>query len=160
MTIFQASDLSKKRKEVLEAARKDHALIRDTQGEGLVMLPAQRVKGLEKFNIWSVNLTRLRRLQHGRARSSVVDWGDLAWLLPLDDDDLSEFCEELSDTLLICSAEEDYAQLDSMIHDWKVTAGQLADPLRRHTLLTDRLEDADFTPVDEPQAPISGGVDD
>jgi hypothetical protein len=63
--IYTASDLDRKRREVTDAARRGLARIRDTDGMGLVLLPAPH------------------------------DFGDLTWLRYLDDDDLTTFIAEL-----------------------------------------------------------------
>jgi hypothetical protein len=63
--IYTASDLDRKRREVTDAARRGLARIRDTDGMGLVLLPAPH------------------------------DFGDLTWLRHLDDDDLTTFIAEL-----------------------------------------------------------------
>ena len=88
-----------------------------------------------------------------RESSNTVEWGDLAWLRVLDNDDLSTFCEDLANELIIDASEDDFTGLDCLIREWRATAGQLEDPLRKRILLSSELEKADFT---EAQAPASG----
>ncbi|KAB8287100.1 hypothetical protein DSM100688_1875 [Bifidobacterium ramosum] len=144
MTIFQASDLAAKRTEVLQAARDGKAVIRDPQGQGLVMLPENRLQNLEQYNQWSLHLERLRRIIASGRRPSIAELGELAWLRVFDNEDLESFCEDLSDQLIACSADEDYSQLEQMIKEWKVTAGQLEDPLRKRILLHNGVDPDDF----------------
>jgi hypothetical protein len=76
----------------------------------------------------------------------VAGWGDLAWLRVFDDD-FAAFCDELSDELIIDISEDDFTGLDELLHDWKATAGQLEDPLRKRVLLSPGLDQDDFTKV-------------
>ncbi|TPF77654.1 MULTISPECIES: hypothetical protein [unclassified Bifidobacterium] len=145
MTIFQASDLATKRTEVLQAARDGKAVIRDPQGQGLVMLPERKLQNLEKYSQWSVQLERLRRIVNSSRRPSVAELGELAWLRVFDNEDLESFCDDLSDQLIACSADGDYSQLDQMIKEWKITAGQLEDPLRKRILLRNGVDPAELT---------------
>mgnify|MGYP000040185385 CR=1 FL=1 len=66
-----------------------------------------------------------------RESSNTVEWGDLAWLRVLDNDDLSTFCEDLANELIIDASEDDFTGLDCLIREWRATAGQLEDPLRK-----------------------------
>ena len=54
--IYTVSDLSRKRREVADAARRGLARIRDTDGTGLVLLPAQRYEVLEAVSLWNDRL--------------------------------------------------------------------------------------------------------
>lgn len=150
MTIYQASDLASKRTEILDAASNGRALIRDTKGQGLVLLPEETLEHLEQYSEWSIKLERLRRLLAYNRRPTVAELGDLAWLRVFDDDDLHEFCDELSEQLVACLADGDFADLNTLIRDWRVTAGQLEDPLRKRILLQAEANTDDFTPAKPP----------
>lgn len=82
----------------------------------------------------------------------MAGWGDLAWLRVFDDEDLNCFCEELSDELVIDASKEDYSGLEELLSDWKATAGQLEDPLRRKILLSPGLDRDDFAEARDPKA--------
>ena len=152
MGTFQVSDLARKRTAVIEAARTDCAVIRD-KDQDLVMLKKSRLSNLEKYQQCSMRLERLRSIINSENRPNTVEWGDLAWLRVLDNDDLSTFCEDLANELIIDASEDDFTGLDCLIREWRATAGQLEDPLRKRILLSSELEKADFT---EAQAPASG----
>ena len=96
---------------------------------------------------------KIRSIINSENRPNTVEWGDLAWLRVLDNDDLSTFCEDLANELIIDASEDDFTGLDCLIREWRATAGQLEDPLRKRILLSSELEKADFT---EAQAPASG----
>jgi hypothetical protein len=83
----------------------------------------------------------------------VAGWGDLAWLRVFDNDDLTAFCDDLSDELIIDISEDDFTGLDELLHDWKATAGQLEDPLRKRVLLSPGLDQDDFTEAEVPAEP-------
>ena len=151
-TIFQPTDLRSKRVEVLKAAREGKALIRDnTTGTGLVMLPESDLSVLETFTVWSLKLEHLRVLVSSGEQIKVTDLGDLAWLRVFDNEDLQTFCAELSDELIACYADHDFAPLSQFLHAWKTTAQQLEDPLRKKLLLQDSVTDADFIPAEKPE---------
>jgi hypothetical protein len=103
--IYTASDLDRKRREVTDAARRGLARIRDTDGMGLVLLPAPH------------------------------DFGDLTWLRHLDDDDLTTFIAELRAAVSVAYHDDDLTELEQLARDWRATADELADPARRHALL-------------------------
>lgn len=152
MSSFLVSDLAKQRTEVLKAARQGGAIIRDNKGSELVMLPNSRLVNLELHKDWSLKLERLRYILQSESRPDVAGWGDLAWLRVFDDEDLNCFCEELSDELVIDASKEDYSGLEELLSDWKATAGQLEDPLRRKILLSPGLDRDDFAEARDPKA--------
>ena len=152
MSSFLVSDLAKQRTEVLKAARQGGAIIRDNKGPELVMLPNSRLVNLELHKDWSLKLERLRYILQSESRPDVAGWGDLAWLRVFDDEDLNCFCEELSDELVIDASKEDYSGLEELLSDWKATAGQLEDPLRRKILLSPGLDRDDFAEARDPKA--------
>ncbi|MGE4714263.1 MULTISPECIES: hypothetical protein [Bifidobacterium] len=153
MVIYTASELASKRVEVINTAVNDgRARIRISEGEELVMLPEKRLADLEKNRLWSLRLERLRRLLAANRRPTVAELGDLAWLRVFDNEDLTSFCDDISDQLIACDADENYSELDATIKDWKTTAGQLEDPLRKKILLQDTVDSKDFAEVSIPSA--------
>ena len=148
MALFKSSDLQSNRRAVLDAAARDRAIISDRDGQ-LVMLPEKRLGNLEKYQNWSLKLARLRSLEK-RSDATVAEWGDLAWLKAFDAEDLDAFCDELYDLLITCAAMDDFDALDESIREWKTTAGQLEDPLRRRVLLSDGFDDEDFVAASAP----------
>ena len=134
-TIFQATDLAQRRTEFLAAARDGGARLRDKDGTSLVMLPESHVRLLEELSDWSTAYMRLESLVRRGSQPTVSDLGDLAWLRVFDLDDLREFVAELHEVLVAARADDSTRAIDDMIRDWRVTAEQLSDPLRRSVLL-------------------------
>ena len=66
-----------------------------------------------------------------------------------DVDDLREFVDELQTLLLVALADNDTSEIDQMIRDWRITARQLEDPLRR-SVLTARHDSSSFMAAAEP----------
>lgn len=133
--IFQASDLARDRTRFLDAARSGRALVRDKDGTGLVMLPESDLAILEGFASWSQVHNRLVHLLASRRELTVGELGDLAWLRVFSPEDVRDFVDELHSTLIAALADRRIEVLDEMVRDWRVTARQLEDPLRRSVLL-------------------------
>ena len=135
--------------ESCEAGRCHH---QGNKGPELVMLPNSRLVNLELHKDWSLKLERLRYILQSESRPDVAGWGDRAWLSVFYDEDHNCFCEELSDELVIDASKEDYSGLEELLSDWKATAGQLEDPLRRKILLSPGLDRDDFAEARDPKA--------
>lgn len=147
-SIFQLTDLANNRSEVVAAARGRGARLRDKDGTGLVMLTENRVHLLEELARWNLAHLRLENLFRRSATPSVSELGELAWLRVFDHEDQLEFLSDLHDALVSAHADESVAVLDACVHEWRVTAQQLEDPLRRSILMresiaADELEEAD-----------------
>jgi hypothetical protein len=147
-TIFQTSDLVNKRLEFMEAARGGLARVRDKDGTSYVMLPEGRLTLLEELAQWSHALVRLEALLR-KGRPNVTELGGLAWLRCFDVSDLREFADDLHEALVAAHADGDKQVLDTCVHEWRVTARQLADPLRRSVLLGSHSPE-DFDEASEP----------
>lgn len=144
--IYQASDLAgNKRVDFIKDARAGRARLRDKDGTSLVMLPEAHLAALEEHAHWSRAHQRISFLYRSGSRPSVEELGDLAWMRTLDEEDVSCFLDELHDALIAGLADESSDAIDETVNAWRLTARQLADPLRRsvlteHTQLTDYLE--------------------
>lgn len=148
--VFQASDLAgAKRREFLGAARQGGALLRDTDGFALKMLPLAQFEAMAQVASTALAAFQAQyALRHGQARPS--DLGPLAWLAAFDADDRAEFFDELRDALSMAVATSDAAPLERCLHDWCTTAQALSDPLRREVLTGPG--DDDYAEVDRPEA--------
>lgn len=148
-TIFQTSDLAKRRTEFVQAAREGGAHLRDRDGTSYVMLREQRVQSLESLAAWSGRLLRLQGLLSRDRLPTVAELGDLAWLRPFDRDDLREFIDELHEVLIASLSDETTDVLDDVVRAWRVTAREIEDPLRR-SVLTSEHSAADFVDAERP----------
>jgi hypothetical protein len=134
--IFTASDLDRKRREVIDTARRGLARIRDTDGMGLVLLPARHYEVLDTVSRWH---DRLEVVERARAKPASdrrpSDFGELTWLRHLDEDDLATFAAEVRAAVSVAYHDDDLAELEQLVHDWRVTADELSDSARREVLL-------------------------
>ncbi len=147
--VFQASDLAgAKRREFLGAAREGGALLRDTDGFALTMVPLAQLEAVTEIaQVAVAALLALASLSRGFTRPA--DLGQLAWLATFDEEDRAEFFEELRDALSVAEATRDAAPIEACLRDWRTTARALSDP-RRRAILTGPGDD-DYAEVDRPQ---------
>jgi hypothetical protein len=134
--IYTASDLDRRRREVTDTARRGVARIRDTDGLGLVLLPARHYDVLEAVGRWH---DRLEIVERARAKPPgdrvASDFGDLTWLRHLDEDDLATFVAEVRAAVSLAYHDDDLGELEQLLRDWRITADELADATRREVLL-------------------------
>jgi hypothetical protein len=149
-TVFQSSDLAKRRVELLDAARSGLARVRDKDGTSLVMIPESRLALLEELATWNNAHLQLERLLSRGCLPSVGDLGALAWLRVFDLGDLREFVAELHECLVAAHADQDVQPLAECLKAWRITARQLEDPLRRHVLTATDIRPTDLIEVDRP----------
>lgn len=149
--IYTASDLDRKRREVTDTARRGVARIRDTDGMGLVLLPAKHYEVLDAVSRWHDRLDVAERARAKPASDRVpLDFGDLTWLRHLDNDDLATFVAEVRAAVSVAYHDDDLTELDQLLRDWRATADELADPARREALLGEFHVD-DFVDADRPE---------
>ena len=132
--VFQASDLAgAKRREFLGAARKGGALLRDTDGFALTMVPLSQLEAVTEVARTAVAaLLAAAALSRGPVRPAEL--GQFAWLTVFDDDDRAEFFSELRDALAVAEATRDAAAVETCLREWRITARALSDPLAREIL--------------------------
>ena len=146
--VFQASDLAgAKRREFLGAAREGGALLRDTDGFALTMVPLAQLEAITEIaQVAVAALLALAALSRGSARPA--DLGQLAWLATFDEDDRAEFFEELRDALSVAAATRDSAPVET-------ACGNGAPPPRRCRIryggILTAPGDDDYAEVDRPQ---------
>jgi hypothetical protein len=149
--IYTASDLDRKRREVIDAARRGIARIRDTDGMGLVLLPARHYEVLDAVSRWYDRLDIVERARAKPPEDRVPrDFGELTWLRHFEDDDLATFIAELRAAVSVAYHDDDLIELDQLARDWRATAEELADPARRDVLLAG-FAAADFVEVGRPE---------
>jgi hypothetical protein len=134
--IYTASDLDRRRREVTDAARRGLARIRDTDGMGLVLLPARHYDVLEAVSRWYDRLDVVERARTKPAADRVpADFGELTWLRHLDGEDLTTFLAEARAAVSVAYHDDDLSELEQLVRDWRATADELADSARREVLL-------------------------
>lgn len=119
---FQATDLQRKSREVLDAARTAQgALIRDKDGTNLLVLPAGRVSITEYLLAGQTAALRILRLTSEEPAADPLLYGDLGWLAGLPVDMQREFAWEYVQALqAIPSTGID--PVEDLIYDWQQTA--------------------------------------
>jgi len=129
--VFQASDLAgAKRREFLGAAREGGALLRDTDGFALTMVPLAQLEAITEVARTAVAaLLALAALSRGSVRPAEL--GQLAWLAVFGEDDRAEFFAELLDALPVAEATRDASRVETCLREWRATAQALSDPPRR-----------------------------
>jgi hypothetical protein len=133
-TVFQASDLAgARRREFLGAAREGGALLRDTDGFALTMVPLSQLEAIAEVARTAV-AALLAAAALGRGQARPAELGQLAWLAAFDEDDRAEFFGELRDALAIAEATRDAAPVETCLREWRTTARALSDPLAREIL--------------------------
>jgi Family of unknown function (DUF6247) len=133
-TVFQASDLAgARRREFLGAAREGGALLRDTDGFALTMVPLSQLEAITEVARTAVAaLLAAGALSRGQARPAEL--GQLAWLAVFDEEDRAEFFDELRDALAVAEATRDAEPVERCLREWRTTARALSDPLAREIL--------------------------
>ena len=133
---YQATDLARKHREVIDAARHGGALIRDKDGTALVMAPAEVVDRADAIAQLALDLVRAAQAimddQHERTPGA---YGGLGWLSVLPVDSQRRFFEEMSDALMVAASGTSLRPVELLLGDWRATAEAWADPDTRKRLL-------------------------
>lgn len=138
-TTFQATDLARRSREVLSAARTaTGAIIRDKDGESLLVEPAGR-SGRVRYELAGTrNALRVLRLLDVPAESrDPVLYGELAWIAVFPDSDQKLFAWEFVRALESMDATGP-EPIEQLLYEWRQTArawvdedlrGELTGPL-------------------------------
>ena len=132
--VFQASDLAgARRREFISAARSGRALLRDTDGFALVMVPLAELEAVTELGHTAVALIRAESVLR-QAKARPFELGAMAWLSVFDEDDRTEFFDELHDAISLADSTHDLEPLRTCLKAWQTTARALSDPTRRQIL--------------------------
>jgi hypothetical protein len=134
--VYDLSNLQQQGKAMLDAARHGKARIRGADGQTFQLLPERRAQALEHIAQAMANLVPILQPLQPRILDCPPAYGEWAWLESLDADDLCEFVEEMLGALVVTAREESAAELEQTLSEWRTTAQQLADPMRRSILLS------------------------
>jgi hypothetical protein len=133
--IYSASDLSTRRRELLDAARAGYAQIRDKDGTGLVVLPQQDYDHLKVFSAFLSKLIALdAAFEKPASDRRSVDFGEFAWLVVFDEEDQQTFRRELLEALASSLGSKTMEPVEECLHDWRATAGALSNEKGRRIL--------------------------
>lgn len=140
---FQATDLQRKSREVLDAARTpEGALIRDKDGTNLLVVPAVRVSVTEYVLAGQTAALRVLRLVSEEPAPDPLLYGNLGWLTVLPPDMQRTFAWEYVRALQAVPS-TGIGPVDDLLYDWQQTARAWSDEQLRAELTA---------PIDEPAA--------
>ena len=138
---YQATDLARHHRAVIDAARAGRALLRDKDGSALVLAPAAEIDRTYEIAELALELIRARQAVDREAgQRSAGLYGDLAWLTVLPDDIQRRCLDELTEALLVASSGLSLRPLELLLGDWRATAEAWADPDAREALLAEETE--------------------
>ena len=133
---YQATDLARHHREVIDAARAGRALVRDKDGTALILALAADVERSDEIARLALELVRARQTftLPDELRSPAA-YGDLAWVSVLPDDDQRQFLDELTEALLVAASGTSLRPVELLVGDWRATAEAWANPDTRESLL-------------------------
>ena len=131
---YQATDLVRNHRKVLDSARRGGALVRDKDGLALLMAPLEEIERERGVTGLALDLVRAA-LAIIRGDQAAASFGDLGWVSVLPPESQRQFFSEMSDALLVASSGLSMRNVDLLLGDWKATAESWADPDVRERLL-------------------------
>ena len=144
-TIFQSSDLNRRGRSILDAARTGLARIRDTDGRSLVVTTEEayeelrsRTETLRELTAAMTSFITIERaVDHEGRDPSMAELGHWTWVRHLPREDAGEFVRDVGDALYTSCQAGSAVALMTVLDEWKATAEALSDPLSRETLLAE-----------------------
>lgn len=137
-TAFQATDLQRNHRLVLDEARERPTLIRDKDGVMLQVGLADDIRRSDYLRKVMLDVIRLHlALALAVEYRSPSLYGSFGWASILPEEDQHKFLEELTDQIFISGDSGDSGDLEDLIEDWKVTALTWADESLRDVLTED-----------------------
>ncbi len=131
---YQATDLARKHRQVLDAARHGGALIRDKDGAALVLATLEAVERERTVADIAVDLVRAG-LAIMQGERSAAGFGDLGWVSVLPPEAQREFYTEMTNALLLAASGLSLRNMEQLLGDWRATADTWADEAAREQLL-------------------------
>jgi hypothetical protein len=133
---YQATDLVRNHRQVVDDARAGIAVIRDKDGTTLVMTTASLLERAQEIGAAAVALVQVSQALAGPAdRRTTSAFGDFAWLRPLPEDAQRRFLAEMTDRLLVVASGGRLDQLSELVGDWLATAEAWGNADTREALL-------------------------
>jgi hypothetical protein len=120
---YQATDLARNHRQVVDDARAGIAVIRDKDGTALVMTTAAVLERAQEIGATAVAVVQVAQaLAEPADRRTTSAYGDFAWLRPLPEDAQRRFIAEMTDRLLVVASGGRLDQLSELAGDWLATA--------------------------------------
>ena len=137
---LQGSDLDKNYRNVLDQARRSRAMIRDKDGEPLVMMPVGDLWRDSQMADFVRDLLRLERAVSRGDDDGVIASGSLSWVSVLLLESQQRFVEELYGPVQVTLSGGPIGPVHDLIADWMATTETWADVDLRQELLEDATE--------------------
>lgn len=135
---YQATDLARHHREVIDAARSGRALVRDKDGTVLILTLASDFDRNDDIAGLALEMVRVQQtISQPPNRRLANGYGGWAWLSVLPDEDQRRFVEEMTATLLVAASGTSLRPVELLIGDWRATAEAWADPDTRERLLAE-----------------------
>lgn len=135
---YQATELARNHRQVVDDARDGIAVIRDKDGTALVMTTASVLERAQEIGGTAVGLVQVAQaLAEPADRRTTSAYGDFAWLRPLPEDAQRRFLAEVADQLLVVASGGRLDLLTELVGDWLATAEAWVDADTREALLAD-----------------------
>lgn len=132
---YQATDLARNHREVVDAARRGGAYIRDKDGVALLMAPAEQAERTREIAEIALDIVRAAMGLVGPHEDRGAEaFGGLAWLSVLPAASQRRFVLEASEALLLAASGTSLRPLELLLGDWRATAEAWADPDTRERL--------------------------
>ena len=149
---YQASDLAgASRRQFLDDAKEGIARLRDTDGSAVIATTEETLERLTRIRNASLAYLALQgATERPRRERRPSDFGELAWVQPLDDADLALLRSEMHDELVRVITGESVGRLDELLHAWRLTVELIADDAAMADLNRD--SPADLVDVPPPDA--------
>lgn len=135
---FQATDLQRHARDVLDAARESGAVVRDKDGVLLLIRPAEDAQrdGYMSDVLWGVVCLE-RALRLPTAERGPAMYGPFAWISVMPDSDQNRFLLDVVDEALVSRNSGSKGKLEDLIDDWKASALTWSDEDLREELTKD-----------------------
>lgn len=148
--IYQPSDLAgNNRKRFIADALRAQARLRSASGESLVMLREARLEHVAAVRDYALAyLTLDTALLRPREERRASDYGPWAFLDVFEDEDIEEFRHEVNDAIVRASSGEGHEAVETLLHQWRMSARTLSDPVARE-ILAGQVADEDWVDVAE-----------
>lgn len=139
-TAFQATDLARNHREVIDGARRGGALIRDKDGFALLLLPAGAANRRSQVLEWMTSAIRLDlALRTPVEARTPWAYGDFGWIAQLHEEDQHRFIDGLLERLLMTDSSDPNSlnDVEDYLGDWRATAHAWDDEELRNELTSD-----------------------
>jgi hypothetical protein len=143
--VYQATDLARHHRAVIDAARSGQALLRDKDGTALVLAPAADIERTYEIAELALELIRARQaVDREVGQRSAGLYGDLAWLSVLPDEVQRRCLDEITEALLVASSGMSFRPVELLLDDWRATAEAWADPDTRQAVMLEETAPLDY----------------